>query len=200
MRKAFSLIFLCICSLTVVSQEFSSEIWHDGFMVTSDQDTLEGLVKYDMQANVVQVIQNQVVKTYSSHKVFYFEIYDKVVNSYRQFYSIPYNVNYNYKIPILFEVLYEGPLSLLSREAVVQETVSNSSAYWGGSFVRDVVSYTFYFLDKEGKIDSYTGKKADLLTIMAKHSRKVKDYIKQNKLDTDEVRDLIRVTAFYNSL
>ena len=169
-------------------------------MVTSDQDTLEGLVKYDMQANVVQVIQNQVVKTYSSHKVFYFEIYDKVVNSYRQFYSIPYNVNYNYKIPILFEVLYEGPLSLLSREAVVQETVSNSSAYWGGSFVRDVVSYTFYFLDKEGKIDSYTGKKADLLTIMAKHSRKVKDYIKQNKLDTDEVRDLIRVTAFYNSL
>jgi len=200
MRKSFFLVFLCICSLTAVSQEFSSEVWHDGFIVTSDQDTLEGLVKYDMQANIVQVIQNQVVKTYSSHKVFYFEIYDKIVNSYRQFYSIPYNVNYNYKIPILFEVLYEGPLSLLSREAIVQETVSNSSAYWGGSFVRDVVNYTFYFLDKEGNIQSYTGKKADLLTIMSKHSRKVKDYIKQYKLKTDEVRDLIRVTAFYNSI
>ncbi|WP_421869169.1 hypothetical protein [Marinoscillum sp.] len=200
MRKSFFLIFLWLFTFKGVCQEFSSEVWHDGFLVTSDQDTLQGLLKYDMESNIVQVIQNQIVKTYSSHKVFYFEIYDKIVSSYRQFYSIPYNVNYNYKIPILFEVLYEGPLSLLSREAVVQETVSNSSAYWGGSFVRDVVNYTFYFLDKQGNIDSYTGKKADLLAIMTKHERDVKDYIKKNKLKTDEIRDLIRITAFYNSL
>ncbi|MEQ9302490.1 MAG: hypothetical protein RJQ14_01140, partial [Marinoscillum sp.] len=118
----------------------------------------------------------------------------------RQFYSIPYNVNYNYKIPIIFEVLYEGPLSLMAREAIVQENVSNNSAYWGGSFLMDVVSYTYYFLDKEGNMDVFTGKKADLLEIMSKHSRDVKDFIKQNKLKTDEIRDLIRITAFYNSI
>tara|TARA_B100001250_G_scaffold388841_1_gene387436 strand:- start:144 stop:746 length:603 start_codon:yes stop_codon:yes gene_type:complete len=200
MRKSFFVIFLCLFALQGFSQEFSSEVWHDGYLVTSDQDTLSGLLKYDMEANVVQVIQNQVVKTFSSHKIFYVEIYDKILSSYRQFYSIPYDVNYNYKIPILFEVLYEGPLSLLSREQIVQEATNTSSAYWGGSFVRDVVAYTFYFLDKEGNIDMFTGKRADLLEIMYKHSREVREYVKDNHLKTDEVRDLIRITAFYNSL
>lgn len=200
MQKTVLSFFLLFAVVFATAQEFSSEVWHDGFLVTNDSDTLRGLIKYDMEANIVQVIQNQVVKTYSSHKVFYFEIYDKIVSSYRQFYSIPYNVNYNYKIPIIFEVLYEGPLSLMAREAIVQENVSNNSAYWGGSFLMDVVSYTYYFLDKEGNMDVFTGKKADLLEIMSKHSRDVKDFIKQNKLKTDEIRDLIRITAFYNSI
>lgn len=200
MRKSFFIIFFGLLALKSIGQEFSTNVWHDGFVVTADQDTLQGQVKYDMEANVVQVTHYQVVKTFSSHKVFYFEIYDKILNTYRQFYSIPYNVNYDYEIPIFFEVLYEGGVSLLSRERIVQETVSSNSAYYGGTFVREVVSYTFYFLDKTGHIDMFGGKKSDLLTIMSKHSKEVKDYIKQNQLRIDEIADLIRITAFYNSL
>ncbi|MEQ8471840.1 MAG: hypothetical protein RIC35_11670 [Marinoscillum sp.] len=200
MQKTLLSFFIFFSVVAVRAQEFSSQVWHDGFLVTTDSDTLRGLVKYDMESNIVQVIQNQVVKTYSSHKVFYFEIYDKIVNSYRQFYSIPYNVNYNYKIPIIFEVLYEGPLSLMARESIVQENVSNNSAYWGGSYLVDVVNYTYFFLDKEGNMDMFNGKKGDLLEIMSRHGRDVKDFIKQNHLKTDEVRDLIRITAFYNSI
>lgn len=200
MRKLIFIFLLAGGFFTSRAQEFSKELWHDGFLVTTDDDTVRGLLKYDMEANVVQLIQNNVVKTFSSHKVFYFEIFDKLVKNYRQFYSIPYSVNYDYEIPIIFEVLYEGPLSLLSREAVVQETVSNSSAYWAGSYVRDVLSHTYYFLDKEGNIKRYTGKKNDLLGIMSRKSGDVKGFIKKNKLKTDELRDLIRITAFYNSI
>lgn len=200
MRSSVFIICLCMFSFRVMGQEFSNEVWHEGYLVTSDEDTLSGLIKYDMESNILQVIQNQVVKTFSSHKIFYVELYDKILSSYRQFYSIPYNVNYNYKIPILFEVLYEGPLSLLAREAIVQESTNTSSAYWGGPYVREVVAYTFYFLDKEGNIDLFTGKRSDLLEIMSRHSKEVREYMKKNKLKTDEVRDLIRVTAFYNSL
>lgn len=181
-------------------QEFSNEVWHDGFLVTTSDDTVRGLLKYDMEANVVQLIQQNVVKTFSSHKIFYFEIFDNLVKNYRQFYSIPYNVNYDYKIPIIFELLYEGPLSLLAREAIVQETVSNSAAYWAGSYVRDKVAYTFYFLDKQGNIQRFTGKKSELFGIMAKKSGDVKSFIKKNRLKTDNLRDLIRITAFYNSI
>lgn len=195
------LIFGLVLLLSSASaQEFSSELWHDGYLVSTDQDSIYGSIKYDMETNIVQVQQGNVVKTFSSHKLFYFEIYDKLLENYRQFYSIPYNVNYNYKIPILFEVLYEGPLSLLAREEIVQETVSNSSAYWGSTYIRDVVSYTFYFLDKEGNIDVFTGKRNDLLQIMRKHQHDVKSFVKKNRLKTDEVPDLIRITAFYNSL
>lgn len=199
MKKLFLLILL-FGSFITHAQEFSKDVWHDGYLISTDGDTIRGLVKYDMEANIVQVIHRNVVKTYSSHKVFYFEIFDKVVENYRQFYSIPYGVNYNYEIPIIFEVLYEGPLSLLAREAIVQESVSNSSAYWGGSFTRDKVAYTFYFLDKQGTISYFSGKRNDLYDIMAKRSGDVKSFIKKNRLKTDEVRDLIRITAFYNSI
>jgi len=98
-------------------------------------------------------------------------------------------------------LLYEGSLSLLSREAIVQETVNNNTAYWGGaSYVQDRIKYTFFFLDKSGKIDLYTGKRSDLWDIMGRYQSKVKDFIQKNHLRTDEVRDLIRITAFYNAL
>ena len=198
MRPIFSVLLL-VGILFSSSGQFSKELFHDGYLVSADGDTVRGLVKYDMETNIVQVIHNNVVKTFSSHKIFYFEIYDKLVDNYRQFYSIPYNVNYNYKIPIIFEVLYEGPLSLLSREAIVSETVSNNAAYWG-AVMRDKVDYSFYFLDKQGNIQYYSGKKNDLLRIMARKSSQVKSFVKKNKLKYDEIRDLIRITAFYNSL
>lgn len=199
--KHFIFSLFLVISLRASAQQFSNEVWHDGFLVTTEDDTLRGLIKYDMEANIVQlIVDNAVVKTFSSHKTFYFEIFDKVVENYRQFYSIPYQVNYNYTIPIFFEVLYEGPLSLLAREAIVQETVPNSSAYWSGSYTREMVSYSFYFLDKDGNIKLFSGKKADLYAIMSRKLNDVKNFVKKNKLKIDEVRDLIRITAFYNSI
>jgi len=183
------------------AQQFSSQVFHEGYLVTIDQDTVKGLLKYDMETNIVQLVQGNVVKTYSSHNIYHFEIYDQLVNNYRQFYSIPYNVNYDYKTPIFFEVLYEGPLSLLCREAIVQVAVNNGSAmYWGSNYMQNRLQYTYFFLDKQGNIQLYTGKKASLLSIMSKHASQVKSFIKKNRLKPDEMRDIIRITAFYNAI
>ncbi|MFT5642034.1 MAG: hypothetical protein ACI9A7_002141 [Cyclobacteriaceae bacterium] len=191
---------LLACSVFFAKGQFSNEVFHDGFLVSTEGDTISGLIKYDLEANIVQLVKNNIVKTYSSQKVFYFEIYDKIVDNYRQFYSILYNVNFNYEIPIIFEVLYEGRISLLAREVIVQESVNNSSAYWGGNFMQNKVAYSFYFLDKEGKIDLYTGKKNDLFRLLSRHSSELKSFIKKNRLEHDEIRDLIRIIAFYNTL
>ena len=61
---------LCVFGLlTQADAQFSNEVWHDGFLVTTDDDTLKGLIKYDMDANIVQLIINdQKVMTFSSHK------------------------------------------------------------------------------------------------------------------------------------
>ncbi|MFY0606917.1 MAG: hypothetical protein JXR10_09380 [Cyclobacteriaceae bacterium] len=201
MRRFVFLVVVLSFAVKAHSQEFSSETWHDGYLVNTDGDTIRGLLKYDLEANIVQLIRSKVVQTYSSHKVFYFQIFDNVVDNYRQFYSIPYNVSSDYKVPVIFEVLYEGPLSLLSRESIVQETVNNTSAYWGGGgYVRSSVKYVFYFLDKRGNIKRFTGKKADLMVIMSKHQNDVKKFIKNNRMQIEDIRDLIRITAFYNSL
>jgi hypothetical protein len=199
-KRAYFIICLVLTCIISKAQNFSAEAWHEGYLVTSEGDTLRGLIKYDMETNIVQLIVQNVVKTYSSYKIYYFEIYDSIMGNFRQFYSIPYEVTTDYELPIIFEVLYEGPLSLLSREAIVQENVTSTSAYWGGSYVQNTVRYFYYFLDKSGNIRLYNRKKSELLAIMSRHQSEVKSFVKSNKLRLDDPRDLIRITAFFNSL
>ncbi|WP_424963826.1 hypothetical protein [Ekhidna sp.] len=200
MRKVFSFV-LILAALNIYAQTFSSEVFHEGFMVTTDRDTIKGDLKYDLDANILTVINRGKTKSFSSHKVFYFEIFDQILNNYRQFYSIPYTVNIDYKIPVFFELVYEGKLSLMAREHIVSQTVNSSSAYWGGGNTsRLVIKYSYYFMDDKGNITFFNGKKKDLLTFMRKKQSDIKKFIKDNRLDTDEMADLVRITAFYNSI
>lgn len=200
-RLTFSLL-LIFWLQAGYAQEFSSRIFHKGWLVTDNKDTIRGDVKYDLETNAVQVIVGKErVNTYSSKKILYFEIYDSILKAYRQFYAIPYQIESNYKVPILFEVLYEGKTSLLVREKIVMTTDPYNQAYFNGpAATQERLSFTYYFVDTEGKMVMYNGKKNHLFEILNKNSGKVKEYIKANKLKTDEMRDIVRITAFYNSL
>ena len=201
-KKTILLFPFLMISTLGWSQEFSSRTFHKGWLVTDENDTISGTLKYDMDANAVQVVVGEKrIKTYSSKDILYFEIYDGVLKSYRQFYAIPYAIRSNYKAPIIFEVLYEGPLSLLVREKIIITTDPYSQSYYNSPSVsRESLSFTYYFVDTKGKMTLFSGKKAHLYEIMFKKAEKVKTYIKTNKLDADEMRDLVRITAFYNSL
>jgi hypothetical protein len=97
--------------------------------VSIDGDTIRGQLKYDLQNNAVQVNTRNVMQTYSARKIHYFEIFDETIDSYRHFYALPYSVQANYEVPLIFEVLYEGQLSLLCREEVVTEAAPQYNAY-----------------------------------------------------------------------
>ncbi|MEQ9286488.1 MAG: hypothetical protein RIG77_06245 [Cyclobacteriaceae bacterium] len=206
MKRVLNYILVLFFSIQIVhayGQEFPSRIWHEGYLVTAKEDTIRGLVKYDMDTDIVQVIVNEdQVKTYSSKKILYFEIYDKTVKNYRQFYSLPYQVKLNYKTQSLFEVLYEGPLTLLVKEKIVLVSDPYNQSYYNGPIVsREKLAYTYFFINQKGKMMEYTtGKKSDLLDIMDKNPGKIRNYIKENRLKTDKMRDIVRITAFYNSL
>lgn len=193
-------ILLFFSASFLYGQQFSSDLWHDGFLVTSDGDTLDGKIKYNMETNIVQVIRNARLTTFSSFKIFYFEFYDITVNNYRRFYTLPFSLRSDYKTPVIFELLYEGPVSLLSREMKVQRSVPSTNPYYSGSVMQIQIEYSFYFVDKKGKMSYYTGKKNDLFAILPKNQSKLKKFIKDNKLRTDNIRDLVRITAFYNSI
>lgn len=183
------------------SQQFSSEVFHKGFFVTVDGDTIKRELKYDLELNILTSKEGQKVQSYSSQKVFYFQIYDHLLDKIRKFYSIPYYVKPNYKLPIFFELIHEGKLSFISRESITLETVNTGSPYWGGAAsTKKVVNYDYYFLDREGNIFYYSGKKKDLLLIMLEKSSRIKEFIKKNRLRSDKIKDLIRITQEYNSL
>ena len=178
-------------------------MWHEGYLVTSKEDTVRGMLKYDMDTDIVQVLISQdQLKTYTSKKILYFEIYDKTVKNYRQFYALPYQVRIDYKTQSLFEVLYEGPLTLLVKEKIIMVSDPYNQSYFSGpNLSREKLAYTYFFINQKGEMTEYTsGKRADLMAILKKNQNKVRDYIKKNKLKTDKMRDIVRITAFYNSL
>ena len=212
MRKGIILFFLVQVSHFGFSQDFPSELWHKGKVVLLSEDTIFGKIKYDMQNDMIQINVRNALQTYSARKILYFEIFDETIDSYRHFYALPYSVQKNYEVPLLFEVLYEGQLSLLCREEVVTEArpqynypYSNYGNYPYGNYPyrnqkRARLSYKYYFLDEKSGIRDYNLKKNELMTFFKSRQQQVKQYIKKNNLKHDRMRDLVRVTAYYNAL
>lgn len=198
MRIIFGIAFLCYTTWSL--GQISSNEWHKGIVVTTDQDTISGEIKYDFSTNMVTLVKNKSVIAFSSHKLIYFEIYDEDYKSYREFYTIPYKNTSNYVTPVLFELQYESVLSLLSRENIVMETSSLGYGYGLPIVSQPSVRYDFFFLTKAGKITQFSGSKKDLLRILAKKKNELQTFIKGNRLKTDELRDLVRIIAFYNSI
>jgi hypothetical protein len=196
--------FIVFVALTVhvSAQEFPSEMLHEGKVVLINGDTLSGKIKYDFTSDLIQIVINGTVQTFSARKFQYFTIYDVSVEMFRTFYSIPYEVQPNYEVPLIFEVLYEGKLSLLAREMIVTETVPQYGYAYRSSYNmrRTRLSYDFYFLDQKGNFVKYDLKKPLLYELMSRKEPQIKSYIKKNKLKTDSRRDLIRITAYYNAL
>lgn len=200
------LSFFVLC-LQANAQDFPSEVWHKGVMVSVEGDTLKGQIKYDFQNNLIQINLGNTVQTFSARKLHYFEIYDETIQSHRHFYALPFLVQQNYQAPLLFEVLYEGQLSLLCREEVVTENIPQYNpypySYYGGmpfNQSRARLKYTYYFLERQGVIQNYNLKKNELYSFFKKNAQQMKQYIKKHNLKHDSIRDLVRMVAYYNAL
>jgi hypothetical protein len=202
MRFVFSVFFLLILISNTSAQDFPSELLHEGKVTLANGDTLSGKIKYDLENDLIQIVYKGTIQTYSARKLMYFTIYDNTVDMFRTFYSIPYEIQPNYERPLLFEVLFEGNLSLLAREKIVTETVPQYSYTYRSSInmTRTKLEYEFFFLDQKGTFVKYDLKKPQLYEIMSRKEPQIKSYIKKNKLKTDSRRDLVRITAYYNAL
>ncbi len=195
------IIFLFILFFPVVSlaQIWPFEFWHDGKIVLESGDTLKGKVKYDLQQDLVQyLIREDKAEAYTARKILTFEIFDETAHRYRNFYALPYNATAGYKTPVFFELLVQGKMTLLSREALEYKTYS--SAFYMGSYTRQVLVDYFFFLQENGDVVAFTGNKNDLLDLMQRKSKDVEKYMKVNRLKFDEKYDLAKIVAYYNSL
>ena len=199
MRSIFLLLAFLLSSGVVRSQSWPFELWHEGKIVLLEGDTLKGFVKYNLQQDLVQYnLADKVVEAFSARKILFFEIFDNTIHKYRQFYALPYSSSTGYKAPIFFELLAEGKMTLLTREALEYRTYN--SPYYIGSYSRQVMTYRYFIMDEKGDIQEFTGNKNDLLSMMGKKSEAVEKYIKSNRLKYDDRFDLAKIVTYYNSL
>lgn len=198
MRVAIFSLWVLIAS-TASGQQFAFELWHTGKVVLDTGDTLRGLLKYDLDKDILQVQANNKLESYTARKVLLFEIFDETVRRYRNFYSLPYALAGQYKAPVFFELLQEGKLTVLCREVLEYRTTS-SPYYFYGSYTRLVLVYKYYILRENGVIEEFRGKKNDWYELMPGKSEEIEKFAKQNRLSLDDKYELSRVIEYYNSL
>jgi hypothetical protein len=196
------MVFALLFNISATAQEWAFEFWHEGKVVLLEGDTLKGLVKYDLQQDLIQYTagkgdRNTVALT--ARKVLFVEIFDQTVHRYRQFFALPFTTQSGYRAPVFFELLAEGKLTLLARENLELRTYS-SMYYYGPTYTRQVLVYKYFFLSEDGNINEFTGNRNDLLDMMGNKSEDVEKYIKGNKLKFEDKYDFARIVAYYNSL
>ncbi len=197
--KVGSILFFILYTVAANAQQFPSDLWHEGKIVLEDGDTLKGNVKYDLQSDLLQYEKGGSLESFTARKVLFFEIFDKTVKRYRQFYSLPYTTSGQYKAPVFFELVSEGKMSLLCRESLEYRSYP-SSFYYYGSTNRLVLVNKFFFLNEKGVIEPFNGKKSDLIYLMGNMGDPVEKYMKTNKLNIDQKYEFSQIVDYYNSL
>ena len=198
-RILIAAALLLVFSAAFGQRNWPSELWHDGKIVLVEGDTIRGLVKYDLQQNLVQyTMNNRKAEIFTARKVLFFEIFDETVHKYRKFFVLPYSNPSNYRAPVFFELLEEGKITLLSRELLEYKTYNN--AFYGGSYSRLVQTYYYYLLKTDGTIEDLRGNKSDFLDLMGRQSKTVEKYARANRLSFDDKYDVAKIVAYYNSL
>jgi hypothetical protein len=88
-------------------------------------------------------------------------------------------------------------MTLLARENLEYKTYS--SFYYYGSYTRLVLVHKYFLLEENGEIVEFQGKKNDWIYAMGNRGSDVQKYVKSNKLDFDDKKDLTKIVEYYNS-
>ena len=209
LRYLVLLIFFFCSSSFVKAQELPNKMWHPGLVVTNEGDTLRGNLKYEFKNNIVQLAHEEgKLKAFSAQQLLLISFHCQFFKRFRYFYALPYNVGGGaIKTPILFEILVEGPITLMSREYVVLNNNFNDfnspfsrSSYRGNRNATYELTYEYFFLTDNGDIVRYNKKKRELLQFFGQYKKQVESYMKDNRLKSDRQIDIIKATEFYNNL
>lgn len=202
------LIFLGLGSIYAQNGQFPSQVWHKGNIFLTDGASLSGLIKYDMDNNLVQLQRGEIMDTFTASNVSNFEIFDEIFGGIRRFYSLPFAINGEYETPTFFEVLTEGnELALLCREYIATDTRGMNNwgpmgmnPFWGpqNNFGYRL-AFNFYFF-KNGRLERYSLKKKDLFALLPGYDDEIDLFMRKNRLEHDKRGDLLRITAYYNEL
>ncbi len=204
LRIHFLIISFFLLSSSVFAQDLPNEMWHPGMIVLENEDTLRGSIQYDFKTNLVQLSIDNKLKTFSSQNILFLSFHCQYFKRYRYIYSIPYRLKGSMNVPVFFEILAEGRLTLMTREYVVIESMNRfgSPMYrpMHSNFSREILSYDYYFLTDNGDITLYSEKKRDLLDYFGKYEDEMSRFIRKGKLKADRQQDLVRIVNYYNEI
>lgn len=204
------LFFCLICFVTniVNAQYFAEEHWHQGGAILETGDTLQGLLQYSTETEILQVRSQNNVQTYSARKLLAFQFQDQQLGVNRLFYVFPFAKVSGYQTPIFFELLERGDLvTLLQREVLTVRNVNNrpfanpmNPIFTPIPTQVRVVEPRFYFFYQDGKIKRFTGSRKSLALLLPNYNAAMKKFVKDKGYNPNRIEDLIKIVRYYNEI
>ncbi len=208
-KLVYIFAYLCIVSLGLNAQSFPQDNWYIGRVTLKDGQEKEGIIKYDLEANAIQLKIDEKFETYHANQFITFTILMKQEEVYRSFYVLPHANTAGYKRPTVFELITEGEVSLLAREYIATRNTSPNSGFYGSRWASNPYSPTIaqrylafrlFLVDKRGNITALNTNKRDVIASFGDHQKDLKKFVKSNKIKTDRVMDMAELVEYYNGL
>ena len=197
-------IILLFPSETKAQAEGTLEDWNPGYLVTTDEDTLYGPVSLLYASDLVQINDENRLKTFGANQISLVFIRDKNHNeNERYIYPFPYHPYSDFKPQRFFEMLYSGLYaSLLCREILVTETVPQHDNFTFRTYfsTRTRLQKEYYFLFPGKKVRLISNSKKELLILLGDRKNEMKKFLSEKKLGTDNLEDLLKIAGEYNRL
>lgn len=203
-RSLIYLFFFILFSVETKAQtNQDTENWNPGYLVTMEDDTIYGPVLMNFQNDLVQLNEENMVKTYASNQVRMVYYRDNENDEAKYFYTFKYHPYSDFKPYRLFEMIFSGiHLCLLAREMLVTETVPYYDSFSFRTYytTRTRLAQEFYFMFPGEKVKGYSGGKKEILNLLADQKEEIKRFVAANKISLSQKEDLLKVVKEYNRL
>jgi hypothetical protein len=213
-----ALVALCLCAIVpaVKAQQPDVQEWPKGQVILATGDTLFGAVVYHQNEEIIRlVLQDGTNQAFTPVGVRSFTVTDNQGHYQKVFRSFPWNRGNDYsdyQVPAFFEVLQEGPYTLVKREVVTVRNQSMGPMYAGYGRYYDpygnypgyrsqvVILDALYLYTPNHKIQALRNPKRDLEDLFGKKSEDLKHFVKSRNLSYSDTGDVIKIIRYFNSL
>lgn len=180
-----------------------NETWNPGYLVTSEEDTIYGPVLMNFQSDLVQVNEENMVKTFAANQIRMVFYTDLGNNEEKYFYTFRFHPYSDFKPYRFFEMVFSGvQLSLLAREMWVTESVPYVDNFTFRTYytTQTRLAREFYFMFPKEVVKAFSGSKKELLKLLADKKDEMKKYVEANRFSLNQKEDLLKIVKEYNRL
>lgn len=177
--------------------------WNQGVIVLHSGEVIQGDLRYDQHLEVVQCQSGGITKAYTVLRVKYFRFQDQYMGIERRFIPIAFNPTSDYKHDAFFEVVTDGPITLLRKHSRWKHLAANPGFMCVNpelGFSNQVIGFEYYVQQPEGLRKVKNFRKEFFPAIMQEHGEKINQFVRENQLKLFMMASQIIVVQYYNYL
>jgi hypothetical protein len=203
MKKSIQVLLLAISIVWFRAVHAKEANWYTGTIKLLSNQTMEGEVSYNPEADVVQFKGKGIVKAFSARSIQSFGYFDTDMNMFRRFLALSYKTRPTYQTKMFFEIVLTGHMYLVRRKNNSMDFLSSSSFSQGSEsekFYDTINGFTYYVYSGHQFINIKKFRKEIWPSMQAEFGEELKAFIRENHINKHLSTGKFRIINYYNTL